>query len=152
MKLPNANYNEAQLLEGLQLGVDKHLSSVMCTTLQSLLTEIQQLVFKRSRQNWPMICFSLMLMLLAAESLQVDIYVHANDEHRFEEGCQAMQMNGIYVVVELFLAGTNRFSPLILDWDLAENKELLEGDAELIRAVHGLQLLSQSYCERPSET
>jgi hypothetical protein len=57
-----------------------------------------------------------------------------------------MQINGLYILVELFLVGTSGFNPLILDWDLAENKSLLEGDQGRIEAIQNLQLLSQSYC------
>ena len=57
-----------------------------------------------------------------------------------------MQINGLYILVELFLVRTSGFNPLILDWDLAENKSLLEGDQGRIEAIQNLQLLSQSYC------
>jgi hypothetical protein len=59
----------------------------MYKTLQSVLKEIQTLVFDRNRQDWPTICFSLALLLTAAESLQVDIFLITKNEQEFEERC-----------------------------------------------------------------
>jgi hypothetical protein len=119
----------------------------MYKTLQSVLKEIETLAFNKNRQDWPILCFSLALLLTAAESLQVDIFLDTKNEQKSEEGCQAMQINGLYILVELFLVRTSGFNPLILDWDLAENKLLLEGDQGRIEAIQDLQLLSQSYCK-----
>jgi hypothetical protein len=119
----------------------------MYKTLQSVLKEIETLAFNKNRQDWPILCFSLALLLTAAESLQVDIFLDTKNEQKSEEGCQAMQINGLYILVELFLVRTSGFNPLILDWDLAENKLLLDGDQGRIEAIQDLQLLSQSYCK-----
>lgn len=129
---------------GLEISLS--LAGLLHTTLQSLLHELELLIFARRREHWATICFSLSLLLLAAESLQVDIFLRADNEKEAEKGCERMQMNGIHVLTELFLADTVAFSPLVLDWELQENWNLVGNDNICVKALRDLQTLSQNYC------
>lgn len=139
--LPLSRQTEALIFEMRHL-----LSKMLFATLQSTLKHIETLLYNSERQTWPVTCFSIIFILLGTESLQVDIYLRTENQQQFEEGCESMETNGIYVLVELFLIRTAGFSPLDLDWTMSENRSLLNRQEACIEAVQSLQFLSQSYC------
>jgi hypothetical protein len=115
--------------------IETCISGLLYKTLRNLLQELQTLIFRRNREDWPTICFSLSLLFFAAESLQVDIFLHADNREKGNKSCDAMQVNGIYVLTELFLASAAGFNPLILDWDLEQNQQLLGNNIISIEAL-----------------
>jgi kynurenine formamidase len=76
--------------------------------------------------------------------MQVDVYLRKRDA---EAVCQAMEMNAVKVLAELFHASTSGMDPISLDWDLDDNKALLGHDINIIAAMKKLQELSQDYCK-----
>ena len=51
------------------------------------------------------------------------------------------------MLTEIFTASTVGFKPLVLDWDVDENANLLDGNADAVKTLRELQCLSQEYRE-----
>ena len=101
-----------------------HLT-LLYRSLEAVLTELETLLIRRDRREWAATCFALCLIFFAAEIMQVNVHVrHPSDKG--SSMCEAIKMNSVLPLKDLFSASTAGFHPLDLDWDLAKNAALVD--------------------------
>jgi hypothetical protein len=122
-----------------------YLSNLLYNALRRLLSELEILIFKRKRQDWPSTCFSLSLVLLAMKPIQLDILMYNRNSPKRSDRID-FEPAHFQVLREIFHASTSSFNPLILDWNLDENKHLVENEPHCIEAFRQMQALTQEFC------
>lgn len=130
------------------------LKSLLKSSLVSCLKELEQLLVRRRRCDWPAICLGMCVILLGAEKLQFDIH---KDGLRSEvvmprtsketSLCEAMEMKAINRMIDLFHASTGGVSPLSFDWDSKRNLALIENNVDTAAALRDLKRLSEDNCK-----
>jgi len=91
------------------------LRALLTWSLMRFLKELEELLARRDRAYWTAMCFGICLVLLGAESFQVDIHLKTPGTSRPRNMCVSMEVKAVNRIVELFHASTAGISPLRLD-------------------------------------
>jgi len=133
-----------QFRETASYHIDLCMSVLLERTQQRLLTSIQDYLINPQKQNWLPVCLVLSLMLFAAESMQVDIYLQLDDPF---PSISAMEDNSVKTLTGLFRDSTSGFNSLAVDGDSPTSLGANIGD--MIDALHDLQDLVREYGKPP---
>lgn len=123
------------------------LSVLLSRTLKNVFRQLEALIFKNERKDWPIICLALVLVFFGAESLQVDIHLQSSHP---KSDCEAMEKKSVLVLAHLFKARTMGYSPLDIDWESGRNSRLLDNNQALIAALKRLQSVRTRYSKDTS--
>lgn len=130
------------------------VKSLLKSSLASCLKELERLLIRQRRSDWPAVCLGMCVVLLGAEKFQFDIHADGFLSELVTPGtskatslCEAMEMKAINRMVDLFHASTGGVSPLSFDWDSKRNLALVENNVETAAALRDLKRLSEDYCE-----
>ncbi|KAI7766967.1 hypothetical protein LZL87_013944 [Fusarium oxysporum] len=100
---------QRKLNKAIRLHAKLCISILLERILRILLSSIEQLLKHLRREDWVTACFAICLILMGAESLQVDICLN---KAYISGDMDAMEESAIKFLVGLFRKSTNGFSPL----------------------------------------
>lgn len=123
------------------------LSVLLERTLRRLLSHIENYLKSPRREEWAATCFAICLLLLGAESLQVDVYINGI---KTEANIDVMEDGAIRPLVCLFRESTNGSNPLMIGWNKDRNvNDFLQANTDIIYALQDLQDLTKEYSKSP---
>lgn len=137
-------YMSSQCDHFLYTQMQSMLAMLLRKTLGRILGDLDLLIQKGNKSDWPTIIFTLCIVFFAVESMAVDIYLRTRTVEQSTSICQNIEYNAIFALVERLKISTSGLNALDLDWNLAKNRALLNGDAG---AIQGFQYLQQSLNE-----
>jgi hypothetical protein len=135
---------QQELHKAIHFHADLCVSILLERTLRRLLSSITDYLNHPRREDWIPVCFAISLLLMGAESLQVDIYLHGVGT---TVAIGAMEGNAIKPLIGLFRESTNGLNPLMIGWDEGQNVDFVAENPDMVYALQDLQGLTQEYCK-----
>ncbi|KAF4448228.1 hypothetical protein F53441_8335 [Fusarium austroafricanum] len=142
LHMRNAFPRTLELSKAMAFHTDLCISVLLERTLQRLVSSLEHFLQNPKREDWASACFAVCLLLLGAESLQVDIYLNKPIVSRDVE---ATEESEIASLVGLFRESTNGVNPLEVDWNKRHNLVLLGVEPDMVYAMQDLQDLVFEY-------
>jgi hypothetical protein len=122
------------------------LQGLMFSTLQKLLSELDEMCRRANPADWPTIYLSLGTILSAAESLAVDRYMR-EPEHIARRSVKEMEESVVFHISGHLQLSTRGRSPLDLDWSLSKNRALVNNDPAALYVLRRLQAFREMNSE-----
>ncbi|CAH0021706.1 unnamed protein product [Clonostachys rhizophaga] len=126
----------------IRFKADLYLSVLLERSLGRLLSSIEDYLKHPQREEWAATCFTICLLLMGAESLQVDMYINGTNP---DADVNAMEGGVIKPLVGLFQESTSGLNPLLIDWSKEQNVDFLRGYPVIQYALADLHELTLDY-------